>query len=152
MTPMIPTPSSPPRESSGAASTPIVIATVVYARIIAQEDETIPTAAEETPGGEEVPMHISDILEGHVVEDTSVDENPVVGTDFGTGVTQTGRAKAAASENPVMTDVLPDSDILVVEWTFAQDPTDDISTKDMADTHDSYDAVLAGTENHVADT
>jgi hypothetical protein len=125
---------------------------VVSAATIVQEDETVPTAAEETPGSEEVPVHISDIPEGNVVEDTLVDENLVVGTDFGTGVTQTGCAEAAASENPVLADVLPGSDIPVVEGTFAQDPADDISMEDMADTHDSYDAVLAGTGDHVADT
>ena len=95
-------------------------------------------------------MHISDILEGNVVEDTPVDENLVVGTDFGTNVTQTGCAEAATSENPVLTDVLPGNDILVVEGTFAQDPANYISMEDMADTHDSYDAVLAGTRDHVA--
>ncbi len=97
-------------------------------------------------------MHISDILEGNVVEDTLVDENLIVDTDFSTGVTQTGCAEAAASENPVLVDVLPGNDILVMGETFAQDPADDISMEDMADTHDSYDAVLAGTGNHVVDT
>jgi hypothetical protein len=57
-TPMVPTPSSPPRESGGAASTPVVIAAVVSTTTTVQEDETIPTTAEETPGGEEVPVHI----------------------------------------------------------------------------------------------
>jgi hypothetical protein len=149
-TPVVPTPSSPPRESSGAASTPVVIATVVFVATIVQEDETVPTAAEVTPSSEEVLVHISNILEGNVVEDTPVDENLVVGTDFGTNVTQTGCAEAATSENPILADVLPGSDILVVEGTFAQDPADDISMEDMADTHDSYDAVLADTGDHVA--
>jgi hypothetical protein len=97
-------------------------------------------------------MHISDIPEGNVVEDSSVDENPVIGTNFGIGVTQTGRAEAAASENPILADVLPGSDIPVVEGTFAQDPADDISMEDMANTYDSYDTVLAGIGDHVADT
>ena len=83
---MVPTPSSPLRESGGVVPTPIVIAALVSATII-QEDDTIPTTAEETPSGEEVPVHISDIPEGHVVEDTPVDENLVVGTDFDTCVT-----------------------------------------------------------------
>jgi hypothetical protein len=60
--------------------------------------------------------------------------------------------EAATSENPVLADVLPDSDIPVKEGTFAQDPADDISMEDMANTHDSYDTILAGTEDHVADT
>ena len=149
---MVPTPSSPSRESGGAAPTLVVIAVVVSTAMTVQEDETVPTTAEETPGSEEVPMHISDILEGNVVEDSSVDENPVIGTNFGIGVTQTGRAEAAASENPVLADVLPGSDIPVVERTFAQNPADDISMEDMANTYDIYDTVLAGIEDHVADT
>ena len=116
---MVPTPSSPPRESGGATPTPVVIAAVVSAATIVQEDETVSTAAEETPGSEEVPVHISDIPEGNVVKDTPVDENFVVGIDFGTGVTQTGCAEAAASKNPVLADVLPGSDIPVMEGTFA---------------------------------
>ena len=125
---------------------------MVFAATTIQEDEILPTVVEETPGSEEVPMHISDILEGNVVEDTPVDENLFVGTDFGIGVTQTECAEAAASENPVLADVLPSSDIPVMEGTFAQDPADDVSMEDMADTHDSYDAVLAGTGDHVVDT
>uniref|UniRef100_A0A2N9H6V3 Aminotransferase-like plant mobile domain-containing protein n=1 Tax=Fagus sylvatica TaxID=28930 RepID=A0A2N9H6V3_FAGSY len=149
---VVPTPFSPPRESGGAASTPVVIATVVSAAIIVQEDETVPTATEETSSSEEVPVHISDILESNVVEDTQVDENLVVGTDFGTGVTQTGCAEAATSENPILADILPGSDISIVEGTFAQDPVDDISMEDMANAYDSYDVVLVGTGDHVAGT
>jgi hypothetical protein len=76
----------------------------------------------------------------------------VVDTDFGTSVTQTGCAEATASENPVLADVLPGRDIPVMERTFAQDLADDISMEDMAETHDSYDAVFAGIEDHVAGT
>jgi hypothetical protein len=97
-------------------------------------------------------VHISDILEGNVVEDTPVDENLVIGTNFGTGVTQIGCAEAAASENLVLVDVLPGSDISVVKGTFAQDPVDDISMEDMVDTHDTYDVILVGTGDHVAST
>ena len=79
-TPMVPTPSSPPCESGGTTSTPVVIAAVVSATTTVQEDETIPIAAEETPGGEEVHVHISDIPEGNVVVDKPVDENHVVGS------------------------------------------------------------------------
>ena len=39
-----------------------------------------------------------------------------------------------------------------MEEAFVQDSVDDISMEDMADTHDSYDAVLAKTEDHVAGT
>uniref|UniRef100_A0A2N9ETN5 Aminotransferase-like plant mobile domain-containing protein n=1 Tax=Fagus sylvatica TaxID=28930 RepID=A0A2N9ETN5_FAGSY len=109
-TPMVPTPSSPLPESGGIAPTPTVIAAVVSAAATIQEDETVPTAAKETPG------------------------------------------QIAASENPVLVDVTLGSDILVMEGTFAQDPTDNISMENMADTHDSYDAVLAGTEENVVGT
>jgi hypothetical protein len=74
-TPMVPTLSSPPRKSGGADSTPVVIAAMVSAATTVQEDKTVPTATEETPGNEEVPVHISDIPEDNVVEDTPVDEN-----------------------------------------------------------------------------
>ena len=151
-TPMVLTPSSPPCESGSAVPTPVVIAVVVSAAATVQEDEIVPAAAEETLGSEEVPVHISDILEGNDVEDIPVDEKLVVGTDFGIGATQIGCAEAAVSENPVLADVLPDSDIPAMEGTFVQDPADDISMEDMADTHDSYDAVLAETEDHVAGT
>uniref|UniRef100_A0A2N9GR74 Aminotransferase-like plant mobile domain-containing protein n=1 Tax=Fagus sylvatica TaxID=28930 RepID=A0A2N9GR74_FAGSY len=39
-------------------------------------------STEETPSDEEVPVHISDILEGNVVKDTPVDENLVIGTNL----------------------------------------------------------------------
>ena len=149
---MVLTPSSPPCESGSVVPTPVVIAVVVSAAATVQEDEIVPAAAEETLGSEEVPVHISDIPEGNVVEDIPVDEKLVVGTDFGTGATQIGCAEAAVSENPVLADVLPDSDIPAMEGTFVQDPADDISMEDMADTHDSYDAVLAGTEDHATGT
>jgi hypothetical protein len=148
-TPMVPTPSSPLPESGGTAPTSTVIATVVSAAAIIQEDETIPVAVEETPSSEEVLVHISDILKGNIVEDTPVDEHLVVDTDFGTGVTQIGCAEAAASENPVLVYATFGNDIPVMEGTFAQDLVDDISMENMADTHDSYDEVLADTEEHV---
>jgi hypothetical protein len=130
----------------------VVIVAVVSTATTVQEDETVPIATEETPSDEEVPVHISDILEGNVVKDTPVDENLVIGTNFGTGVTQIGCAEAAVSENPVLADVLPGSDIPVVKGTFAPDPADNISMEDMVDTHDSYDVVLAGIGDHVAST
>ena len=72
---MVPTLSSPPRESGGVASTTVVIAVMVSAATTIQEDKTVPTATEETPGNEEVSVHIFYIPEGNVVEDTPVDEN-----------------------------------------------------------------------------
>ena len=76
----------------------------------------------------------------------------MVDTDFGTGVTHVEYVEVVASEDPVQADVIPGSDVPAMEETFVQDPTDDISMEDMADTHDSYDAVLAETEDHVAST
>jgi hypothetical protein len=149
---MVPTLSGPPRESGDAVLAPVVIAAVVSAAATVQENETVPAAAEETLSSEEVPVHISDIPEGNVIEDTPVDEDLVVGTDSGTGVTEIGCAEVAASEDPVQADATLDSDVPAREGAFTQDPTDDVSMEDMADTHDSYDAVLAGTEDHVAST
>uniref|UniRef100_A0A2N9FSB1 Aminotransferase-like plant mobile domain-containing protein n=1 Tax=Fagus sylvatica TaxID=28930 RepID=A0A2N9FSB1_FAGSY len=119
----VPTPSSPLHESGGTAPTLVVVAAVVPAAVIAQDSEAVPAAAEEVPGSEKVPAHIPDIQE-----------------------------EVAASEDPIQADVTPGSDVLVMEEAFVQDSTDDISMEDMADTHDSYDAVLAGTEDHVAGT
>ena len=118
-TPMVPTPSSPLPESGGTTPTPIVIAAVVSAAATVQEDETVSASAKETPGSKEVPVHIFDIPEGNIVEDTQVDEHLVVDTDFGIGATQIKCAKAAASENPVLVDVTLGSDIPVMERTFA---------------------------------
>uniref|UniRef100_A0A2N9J6L3 Uncharacterized protein n=1 Tax=Fagus sylvatica TaxID=28930 RepID=A0A2N9J6L3_FAGSY len=109
--------------SSGIASPPAVIAAVVFATTTVQEEVATLTAAEETPGDGEVPVHISDILEGQkllLVKGKKI--------------------------------YLPGSDILVMEGTFAQDSAEDISMEDMADTHDSYDAVLAGNEGHRVET
>jgi hypothetical protein len=71
----------------------------------------------------------------------------VIDTDFDAGIAQTEHAEVAASEDPVQADVIPGSDVLVIEEELAQDPADDI---DMADAHDSYDEVLAETEDNVA--
>ena len=147
----VPTPLSPLHESGGIASTPIVIAAVVSAAASVQGDEAVLVAAEVVPSSEEVLVHNSDIPEGNTVGDTSVNENIVVGTDLGTGVTQIGHAEAAASEDPILVDITLGSDIPTMEGTFAQDPADDVFMENMVDTHDSYDAILAGTGEHVAD-
>uniref|UniRef100_A0A2N9GE07 Aminotransferase-like plant mobile domain-containing protein n=1 Tax=Fagus sylvatica TaxID=28930 RepID=A0A2N9GE07_FAGSY len=115
--------SSPPTRHYVQRAPRGIIAAMVSAATTVQEDKTVPTATEETPGNEEVPVHISDIPE-----------------------------EATASENPVLADVLPGSDIPVMEGTFAQDLADDVSMEDMVETHDSYDAVFAGIEDHVAGT
>ena len=108
----VPTPPSPLHESDGTAPTPVVIAVVVSATAIVQESETVLAIAEEIPSSEEVPIHISDIPEGNnIIESIPIDENLVVGTDFGTGVTLVEYAEVAASEDPVQADVTPSSDI-----------------------------------------
>ena len=67
-------------------------------------------------------------------------------------MTQIKCAEVTASEDPVLVDVTLGSDIPVMKGTFAQDLADDISIENMADTHDSYDEVLAGTGEHVIGT
>ena len=71
----------------------------------------------------------------------------MIGTDSGIRVTQVEHAEVTANEDPVQTDVALGSGIPAIEETLAQDPIDDI---DMADTHDSYDEVLAETKDHMA--
>ena len=148
----VPTPPSPLRESGGTTLTPVVMAAVVPATVIVQESETIPAAAEEVPGSEEVPAHIPDIPEGNIVESISIDKNLVNGTNFGIGVIQVEHVEVVASEDPIQADATHDSGVLAREGTFAQDLADDISMEDMADSHDSYDAVLARKKDHVAGT
>ncbi len=75
-TPMVSMPSSRLRKSGGTASPPTIIAAAVFATLTVQEKGATPTAAEETPGDGEVPVHISDIPEGQFVEDTPVGETP----------------------------------------------------------------------------
>ena len=151
VTPMVPTPPRPLHESGSVASTPIVIAAVVSAVAVVQEEVTASTAAEVVPGSEEVLVHISDVSEGNTVGDTPINENIVVGTDLDTGVTQIRHAEVTASEDPILVDVILGSDIPTMEGTFAQDLANDVFMENMADTHDSYDEVLAGTREHVVD-
>ena len=146
----VPTPPSPLHESGGIAFTLIVIAAMVFAAAFVQGDEAVPTAAEVVLGSEEALVHIFDIPKGNTVGDTPIDENIVVSTDLGIGVTHFGHVEAAASEDPVLVDVTLGSDIPTMEGTFAQDPADDAFMENMADTYDSYDEVLAGTGEHVA--
>jgi hypothetical protein len=149
----VPTPPSPLHESGGTAPTPVVITAVVPAAVTVQDSEAVPAAAEEVPSSEEISAHIPDILKGNnIVESIPIDESLVVDTDFGTGVTHVEYVEVAASEDPVQADVIPGSDVQAMEETFVQDPADDISMEDMTDTHDSYDAVLAETEDYVVGT
>jgi hypothetical protein len=146
----VPTPPSPLHESGGTASTSVVMATVVPAALTIQESETAPAAAEEIPGDEEVPAHIPNVPEDNIVESILIDESLVTVTNFGTGMTQVEHVKVAASKEPVQADVTPGSGIPVTEETLVQDPIDDISMEDIADTHDSYDVVLDEAEGHMA--
>uniref|UniRef100_A0A2N9GFN7 Aminotransferase-like plant mobile domain-containing protein n=1 Tax=Fagus sylvatica TaxID=28930 RepID=A0A2N9GFN7_FAGSY len=70
---------------------------------------------------------------------TTIEETPCV--------TQVEHVEVAASEEPVQADVTPGSGVPVIEEELAQGPADDI---DMGDTHDSYDEVLAETEDNMA--
>ena len=144
----VPIPPSLLLESGGIALTPITTAAEASAAATVQEGEVVLTAIEEIPVGEEGPAHVPDIPEGNnFVERIPIDENLVIDTDFSADVTQIEHAEVAASEDPVQADVIPGSDVPVIEEELAQDPVDDI---DMADAHDSYDEVLAETEDHVA--
>ena len=145
------TPLSPLHEFGSTAPLPVVMATVVPTTVTVQDSEAVPVVAEEVLGDEEVPAHIPDALKGNnFVESIPIDENLVIDTNFGTDVTHVEHEEVAASEDPVQTDVVPGNGILTIEETLAQDPVDDLSLEDMADTCDSYDEVLAETEDHVA--
>ena len=75
---------------------------MVPAAVTVQDSEFVPIAAEEVPGSEEVPAHIPDIPKGkNIVESIPINENLVIGTNFGTGMTQVEHAEVAASEDPV---------------------------------------------------
>jgi hypothetical protein len=144
----VPTPPSPLRESGGTAPTPIIIAAAVSAATTVQEGETAPAVIEEVPGHEEIPAHIPEVPEGNIfVESISIDENLVIDVDFNADMTHVEPAEVAASEEPVQADVTPDSGVPIVEEELAQGPVDDV---DMADTHDSYDEVLAEAEDNMA--
>jgi hypothetical protein len=149
----VPTPPSPLLESGGTASTPITTAAEASAAVTVQESEVVPTAIEEIPVGEKGPAHVPDILEGNnFAESIPIDENPVIDTGFDAGVTQVEHAEVAVSEEPVQADTRLGSDIPTMEEAFVQDPANDISMEDMADTHDSYDAVLAEAEDPITGT
>ena len=80
------------------------------------------------------------------VESISIYDNFVIDTDFDAGIAQIEHIEVAASEDPVQAEVIPGSDVPVIEEELAQDPADDI---DMADAHDSYDEVLEIGRAHV---
>jgi hypothetical protein len=142
------TPPSPLHESGSVAPSPVVMATVVPTAVTVQDSEAVPAVAEEVPDEEEVYVHIPDAPEGNnIIDSIPIYENLVTGTDSGIDVTRVEYAEVAASEDPAQTDVVPSSGVPVIEETLAQDPVDDI---DMADAYDSYDEVLAQTEDHVA--
>jgi hypothetical protein len=148
VTARVPTPSSPLRESGGTAPTPIIITAAVSAATAVQKGETAPAVTEEVPGHEEVPAYIPEVPEGNILaESILIDENLVTNGDFNSDMAHVEPAEVAASEEPVQADVAPSSGIPVIEEELAQDPVDDI---DMGDTHDSYDEVLAETEDNMA--
>ena len=71
----------------------------------------------------------------------------MIDIDFDAGIAQIEHVEVAAKEDLVQAEVIPGSDVPVIEEELAQDPADDI---DMADAHDSYDEVLAEAEGDVA--
>ncbi len=81
------------------------------------------------------------------VESTSIDENLVIDIDSGAGMTHVKHVEVVANEDPAQVDVVPGGGVPVIEEELAQGPVDDIN---MADAHDSYDEILAETEDHVA--
>ncbi len=114
------TPSSPLHESSGTALTLVIMAPAVSAAAIVQESETTPAAVGEVPGNEEVTAHIPDASEGNnIVDSTPINENLVIGTDSSIDVVQVEHAEVAASEDPVQADVIPGSDVPVIEEELA---------------------------------
>jgi hypothetical protein len=116
----VPTPPSPLPESGGTAPTPITTAAEASAAATVQEGEVVPIAIEEIPVGEEGPAHVPDIPKGNnFVESIPIDENLVIDTDFGAGVTQIEHAEVAASEDPIQADVIPGSDVPVIEEELA---------------------------------
>ena len=96
------TPPSPLPESGATAPTSITTATKASVAATVQESEVVPTAIEEIPVGEEGPVHIPGIPEGNnFIESIPIDENFMIDTDFGAGVTQIEHAEVAVSEDPV---------------------------------------------------
>ena len=148
VTARVPTPPSPLGESSGTAPTPIIAAAAVSVATTVQEGETAPTITEEVLGHEEVPTHVPEVPEGDIfAESISIDESLVTDGDFNADMAHVEPAEVAASEEPVQADVAPGSSVPVIEEELAQGPVDDV---DMADTHDSYDEVLAEAEDSMA--
>lgn len=126
VTARVSTPPSPLGESGGTAPTPTITAAVVSATATAQRDETAPVITEEVPSHAEVLAHTPE-----VPRDTARVEP----------------AEVAASDEPVQADVIPGSDVPVIEEELAQDPADDV---DMADTHDSYDEAWVDAADNMA--
>ena len=70
----------------------------------------------------------------------------MIDIDSDADIAQAEHVELAASKDLVQAEIIPGSDVPVVEEELAQDPVDDI---DMADAHDSYDEVLAKAEDDV---
>ena len=144
------TPPSPPSKSGGTVPLSTITAVGASAAATVPESGVVPITIEETPIGEEGSAHVSDVPEGnYFIEGIPTDENPMIDTSFDAGVTHVEPAEVAASGEPVQADVTPGSGIPVIEEELAQGPVDDV---DMADTHDSYDEVLAEAEDSMAGT
>jgi hypothetical protein len=142
------TPPSPPPKSGGTVPLSTVTVAGVSAAATVSESGVVPTTIKETPVGVEGSAHVSDVPEGsYFIEGIPIDENLVIDTGFDAGVIHVEPAEVAVSAEPVQADVTLGSGVPVIEEELAQDPADDI---DMGDTHDSYDEVLAETEDNIA--
>ena len=142
------TPPSPPPKFGGTVPLSTITAAGASTAATVLGSGVVPTVIEDTPVGEEGSAHVPDVPEGnYFIEGIPIDENPVIDTGFDAGVTHVEPAEVAASAEPVQADVTPGSDIPVIEEELAQDPVNDV---DMADTHDSYDEVLAEAEDSMA--
>ena len=98
--------------------------------------------AEDIQGDEEdvaIPDHISDIdVDAATKGVTAADIIPVV---------EVPKVEHIESEVEVIPSTEVEDDISDIEGTFAHDPNDDVPLEDMADVHDSYDAVLANVQD-----
>uniref|UniRef100_A0A2N9GS51 Aminotransferase-like plant mobile domain-containing protein n=1 Tax=Fagus sylvatica TaxID=28930 RepID=A0A2N9GS51_FAGSY len=151
------TPPSPPPKSGGTVPLSTITVAGVSAAATVPESGIVPTTIEETPVGEEGSAHVSDVPEAELfpqlIEETpglrsdGMCEGSAHVSDVPEGVTQVEHVEVAASEEPVQADVTPGSGgVPVIEEELAQGPADDI---DMGDTHDSYEEVLAETEDNM---
>jgi hypothetical protein len=111
----VPTPPSPLPESGGTAPTPIVIAAVYLLQQLFKKMRLYQQLLKKFLVMRRFLCIFLISQKVIIVESIPIDENLVIDTDFGTGVTQIEHAEVAASEDPVQADVIPGSDVPVIE-------------------------------------